>query len=144
MIEITKMTLLDFEEILPILLTDFDNFWSPNILKSELQNKNSIYFVAKENNEIAGFAGFTIFIDEADITNIVVKKNYRQKKIGYELMQALFNTASSLNLISITLEVCENNLPAISLYNKCGFIICGRRKNYYDNGDAILMRKQLQ
>ena len=50
MIEISQMTLEDFEEIKDILQTEFDEFWKPSILKSELENTNSKYIVAKENN----------------------------------------------------------------------------------------------
>ena len=51
-IKIKKMTLSDLENIKDILLTDFDDFWSYNVFKEELENKNSHYLVAKQNNEI--------------------------------------------------------------------------------------------
>ena len=37
-IEISKMTISDFEEISSTLLKDFDDFWQPSTLKKELQN----------------------------------------------------------------------------------------------------------
>ena len=45
----------------------------------------------------------------------------------------------------ITLEVRASNNPAINLYKKFGFEICGNRKNYYSNKteDAILMSLDL-
>ena len=43
-----------------------------------------------------------------------------------------------------TLEVNENNLPAINLYLKYGFKNVGFRKKYYKNRDsAIIMTKDL-
>lgn len=43
---------------------------------------------------------------------------------------------------SITLEVNEENEPAIKLYKKYGFNILGKRKNYYNNmHDAYIMTK---
>ena len=40
-------------------------------------------FMRKDkNNNILGFAGILKILDEADITNIVVKKDYRNKGIG--------------------------------------------------------------
>ena len=42
----------------------------------------------------------------------------------------------------ITLEVNENNLPAISLYKKYGFKEVAKRKGYYSGIDAILMEKK--
>lgn len=46
-LEISDMTISDFEIILPVLSSDFDNFWSAEVLKSELHNKSSRYIVAK-------------------------------------------------------------------------------------------------
>lgn len=77
---ISLMNMEDLEKIKYILESDFDNFWNYNILKSELKNPNSTYFITKINNEIVGFSGILIVLDEADITNIVVKKNFRGKR----------------------------------------------------------------
>ena len=74
---ISIMTCSDLEEIKYNLETDFDDFWNYNIFKSELQNSNSTYFVIKKEKEIIGFAGVLIVLDQADITNIVIKKIYR-------------------------------------------------------------------
>ena len=45
------------------------------------------------------------------------------------------------HLAFLTLEVRESNLPAIRLYEKLGFQVVGRRKNYYreEHEDALLM-----
>ncbi len=75
--KIDYMNLNDLENIKTILETDFDDFWNYNIFKSELENSNSIYFVAKLNEQIVGFTGILSVLDEADITNIVVKKSFR-------------------------------------------------------------------
>lgn len=77
---ISIMTSHDLESIKSILTTDYDNFWNYNIFKSELENPNSIYFIIKNQEEILGFAGILIVLDEADITNIVVKKAFRGKR----------------------------------------------------------------
>lgn len=50
--KITSMTIKDFEAIENILQLEFDEFWNANILKNELENQNSKYIVAKENEEI--------------------------------------------------------------------------------------------
>ncbi len=78
--EINYMCFNDLEHIKDILKSDFDDFWNYNVFKSELENQNSTYFVAKFNDEIVGFAGVLVVLDEADITNIVVKKDFRGKR----------------------------------------------------------------
>lgn len=143
-IKISKMNIDDLNKISPVLLTEFDNFWNYNIFKSELENENSKYVVAKNNDEIVGFAGIWISIDEAHVTNIVTKKDLRKNGIGSTLLEELINLSKTLNLVSITLEVNENNLDAIKLYEKFGFEKLGIRKKYYNNTDnALIMTKKL-
>ena len=142
-IHISKMTLNDLENIKDCLLKEFDNFWSYNVLKQELeniQNLNSQYFVAKFNEQIVGFAGILTIIDEVNIMNIVIRKNNRNLGIVSLLLEKIIDFSKQQNANLITLEVNENNLPAISLYKKYNFKQVGLRKKYYNNTDnAILM-----
>ena len=120
-LEITSMTVSDLDLIAENLENDFDDFWNYNVFKSELENENSKYIVAKNNDEIAGFAGIWIAIDVAHITNIVVKKDMRKCGIGGLLLVNLIELCMDLELVEITLEVNEHNLTAIKLYEKFGF-----------------------
>ena len=142
-IKITPMTLTDVNTIKNNLISDFDNFWTYQILKEELESENSSYLVARMNNEIVGFAGIKVVLDEADIMNIVIKKNYRNQGIGTLLLESLISLAKRLNLNSLSLEVSEKNLPAIHLYQKFGFESLGVRKNYYQDKNGIIMTKKL-
>ena len=143
-IEISKMTLTDFEEIQNILTSEFDDFWNSETLKKELQNSNSHYVVAKINNIIVGFAGIKTVLDEADIMNVVTKRNIRNSGIGSALFSAIIDYAKSNKVKKITLEVNENNLSAIHLYEKFGFIKIAERKKYYNGTDtAIIMQLNL-
>ena len=142
-IYITEMTFDDLNKIKNNLLEDFDDFWNVNVLKSELENLNSKYYVAKERDNIVGFAGMLVLIDSAEITNIVVKKIERKKGIGKLLLEKLILEASNLKKESISLEVNENNTIAISLYRKYNFKQVGLRKKYYNGeNNAIIMTKE--
>lgn len=141
---IEKMTLIDFENIKEKLQEDFDEFWNSSILKSELENENSKYIVAKENNGIIGFAGIIVTPVDVEITNIVTKKSKRKKGIGKSLLDKLIEMAKELKSETISLEVNEKNNIAIHLYEKCGFEKVGLRKKYYNGIDnAIIMTKIL-
>lgn len=142
-IKIEKMSITDLNDIKDNLKNDFDDFWNYNILKEELENNTSKYIVAKIDNKVIGFAGIKIIIDEADIMNIVTKKSHRNKGIGTLLLKSIISIASELQLSSISLEVNEENLPAIHLYEKFGFENLGVRKNYYQDKNAIIMTKKL-
>ena len=143
-LEIYNMTDYDLSLLKDILIDDFDDFWTYDILQEELNNPNSEYFVAKLENNILGFAGIWKAVDDVHITDIVVKKSNRQTGIGSKLLEKLIQTAKSQNFNSITLEVNEHNQPAINLYLKYGFKNVGFRKKYYNNKDnAIIMTKEL-
>lgn len=142
-IKIEKMSLNDLENIKNILISDFDDFWNYNILKDELESENSIYIVAKSNNEIIGFAGIKILLDEADIMNIVTKKIYRNQGIGTLLLTNLISISKNLNLHSLSLEVNEENKTAIHLYENLGFKNIGIRKNYYKSKNGKIMALNL-
>ena len=142
--QILEMNLDDFEQIKDCLQEEFDEFWTPNILKSELESPNSKYIIAKENENIVGFAGIIISIDDTEITNIVTKKTERKRGIGTLLLDKLIEMTKKENRDKISLEVNENNIEAKNLYIKNGFEIVGRRKKYYNGiDDAIIMTKFL-
>lgn len=138
-----KMDIQDLEEIKDVLLSDFDDFWSYEVLREELLSDSSLYIVAKKQNEIIGFAGIKIIIDEADIMNIVVKKSYRNNGIGSLLLENLILISNKKNFNFINLEVDCKNTIAINLYKKFGFEEISLRKNYYKNNDAMIMKKKL-
>ena len=143
-LKIEKMTLDDLNSIQNTLFTEFDNFWTFSAFKQELNSENSHFVVAKNNNEIVGFAGLKVIVDEADIMNIVVKKTFRHNGIGSILLKNLISYAMDNNLKTITLEVNEHNLSAIRLYDKFNFDHIGIRKKYYNSeSDAIIMSKIL-
>ena len=102
---IEEMNLSHLESIKDILETDFDDFWNYNVFKTELNNKNSKYIIAKINNEIVGFAGIEIILDTADITNVVVKKQFRGRSISSLLLQHIIELAKSNKCKTINLEV---------------------------------------
>lgn len=143
-IEIQSMRLYDLEEIQDILQTDFDDFWNFEIFKEELVNNNSNYLVLRYDNEIVCFGGIKTILDEANIMDIVTKKDKRNHGFARLILNELIEISKENNCNSITLEVNENNLPAIHLYEKFNFKEVGRRKKYYRNGDtAILMTLQI-
>ena len=140
MLTIRPMSISDLENIKTILESDFDDFWNYNIFYQELKNVNSEYFIALKNNEIVGFAGIWMSVDDIHITNIVTKKVYRNHGIGTKLLNHLITTAKAKKFSSLTLEVNETNKSAISLYKKHHFQKIGQRKNYYkQNENAIIM-----
>ena len=84
-----------------------------------------------------------MIMQEADIMNIVVRKDHRNEGIGSLLLKAMLDSIASQKLNSVFLEVMEENYPAIHLYKNFGFKECGFRKNYYKDKNGIVMKKTL-
>ena len=59
--------------------------------------------------------------------------------IGYKLVDYVCHLFNDVD--SIMLEVRDSNEAAIKLYEKCGFEEINRRKKYYGDEDAIIMKK---
>ena len=90
---------------------------------------------------VLGFAGFWIMAEEAHITNIAVREQYRYQGIGELLLISMIDLASELSAHSMTLEVRASNTAAQSLYHKYGFTQTGLRRGYYPDNreDGVLM-----
>ena len=133
-----RMTADDIEGVYEVEVSAFEDPWSYSSLRGELKNKLSRYIV--------GYVGAWYILDEAHITNVAVHKDFREKKIGNGLIEALIDMCDKDKMASITLEVRAGNFVAQGLYKKYGFLAGGVRKEYYTNNkeDAIIMWKQLR
>ena len=80
-----------------------------------------------EEEDILGYFCIDIIYEKIELVNIFVKNEYRNRKIGTFMLKYLIDFARN------------NNIYAIKLYEKCGFIKKAIRKNYYNNSDGILM-----
>lgn len=134
--KIEKMNITDLKLI---NFSEFDDFWNISNLEDDLLSENSEWYIIKIENKIIGFAGIKIVLDEADIMNIAINKNFRGQGFAFKLLSYIIEKCQNNNIKKINLEVNEKNIPAINLYKKLQFNEIGRRKNYYDGNDAILM-----
>jgi ribosomal-protein-alanine N-acetyltransferase len=93
------------------------------------------------SEDIVGFSGFWMMMQEAHIIAIGVRDGYRRLGIGEGLLIATIELAQILNANVVTLEVRASNKIAQELYKKHGFQVVGTRLRYYssDGEDAIIM-----
>ncbi|MCI5727591.1 MAG: ribosomal protein S18-alanine N-acetyltransferase [Clostridium sp.] len=141
-IELKEMTSSYTEGVFNVGKLSLKEAWSLDSINKELDNKNAKYIVAvTENNEVVGFIGLWIVLDEGDITNVAVHPNYRKQKIASLLIEYVINNMKNWNISSLTLEVRKSNIPAQNLYKKFNFNVSGIRKNFYsdNNEDAYIM-----
>ena len=78
---------------------------------------------------------------------LMVAGHYRRRGVGTALLEAAVDWARTLGVLKLELHVFPHNGPAISLYERFGFVQEGYRRNHYRRGreyvDAILMAYEL-
>ena len=140
---IRQMQEKDLDEI---ILIENELFTSPRNKEQFLyeinENEFSRSFVLEINNEVIAYGMMWFLFENADITNIAVKKKYQKQGYGLKMLKHLIKEAINNNCEFIHLEVRINNKEAINLYNKMGFETVRIRKHYYEDGsDAYDMIK---
>ena len=121
--------------------------WSRNMLAEELENDLSAFLVALDGEEqVVGYAGMQVVLDEGYITNVAVRPDCRRKGIAGKLLQVVRDFAQGHHLACLTLEVRASNYDAIALYGSRGFRSVGRRRHYYEHPkeDAVIMTKEFK
>lgn len=96
-----------------------------------------------EKDKIIGFLLYSLIYDRIEIEQIEVTTKERRKGVGNKLLNYLIEKYKEKDIKNITLEVKEDNIPAINLYKKYGFKSVSVREKYYDGINGILMEKAL-
>ena len=133
----------DIETVAAIEAVDGDVHWSRKQFEKELTGEFMRFFLAIEPPEILGYGGYWKADTEAQITNLVVKKEFRCRGIGRRLVEFILDCARSEACKTCTLEVRKSNAHAQSLYQSLGFAVKGARPKLYKDPeeDAVFMEK---
>ena len=78
--------------------------------------------------------------DEVELLRIGVRPEFRGQALGFEILSAFLEEIGELSGATCFLEVASSNTAAIRLYERAGFREISRRRGYYGDDDAIVMR----
>lgn len=95
----------------------------------------------KIDDKYVGFLIYQLLYEDAEIIDIFVLDEYRNRGIGKALMNKMLENK---NIKKVTLEVKKDNNLGIMLYNSMGFKPVSVRKGYYNGVDALLMLKEVK
>ena len=132
----------DLNEIYNIEKKVFNDYWSLDLIKSEIiEKKYSRVTVLELKKKIIGYIFQRKIYDENHIINLAIDIPYQHKGYGkFLLMKILENDSNDTNVF---LEVKEANLPAVKLYIDLGFEEVDRKERYYSDGsNAIFMLRK--
>ena len=116
-----------------------NSFLSKEIVSKELDNNPfGHYLLLKEDQEVIGYIYYSDIYERAEINQFEINSFHRNCGKGDLLLKEMIKTVDK----DITLEVREDNIPAIKVYEKNGFIKKAIRKGYYNGIDGILMERK--
>ena len=144
-VAVRSMNLDDLALVLDIDRLSFPVPWPERSYRYELTENPASHLLVAESNgalqRVVGFIGCWLIADEVHISTLAVHPSFRGLGIGRTLLEASLEEMARRGAEIATLEVRVSNATAISLYQKLGFELVGRRAGYYrDNGeDALLM-----
>ena len=113
-----------------------DECMSRNAFYDEVCNKSRKYYIALCDNNCVGYIGAWDTGTDYSIISIAVDEDYRRQGVAGALIDRVKRQAEMDHISALSLEVCEDNTPAIELYKKHGFIVTNIRKNYYKNNKS--------
>lgn len=143
---VRRAELSDIPAVAALERAEFPDGADEGMLARLWETDGGVILAAEEGNDLLGYVWARFVLDEGDIGNVAVAPDSRCRGIGAALLKALFAESERRGAAVLQLEVRESNLAARRLYEKNGFEIVGKRKNYYEKPaeDAILMSKFFQ
>ena len=149
---IRPMTESDLAEVGEIEKVTGLSVWGEEAYRAEFGRENSIMFVTLfsprergAGRHVSGFIVARVTADEVHINNIAVREEARGSGLGSSLLSAALSAAKKAGARAGVLEVRAGNCAAHALYLRHGFVVAGRRRNYYKSPpeDALVMTAAL-
>ncbi|MBR3603540.1 MAG: ribosomal protein S18-alanine N-acetyltransferase [Elusimicrobiaceae bacterium] len=114
--------------------------WKRQGFEGELAQSCSQIYCACSNHKIIGFLALRSAGGFAEILNVAVEINFTRQGVGFSLLSYALDRLKEQAVNQVTLEVAQDNKPAVSLYKKAGLQILGQRKDFYGAGkNAFIM-----
>ena len=143
---ILKINKEDIKNIYEIDKLNFtSDSYSFETLTNYANNKNILFTKLIDNDIIVGFSIVLLTKPEAELLKICIIDKLRNKSYGKILLNYNIDYLTNNKFDIFYLEVRDDNIYAIKLYEKLGFIKYNIRDNYYKNpnSNAILYKKNL-
>jgi ribosomal-protein-alanine N-acetyltransferase len=143
---VVPVTPADADVLARIHATSFPSPWTADDFALFLKQREVAGWATGENDVPTGFILVRYVMDEAEVMTIAVDPSARGKGLGRALLTHAINELRPRGVRSMFLEVGVRNAPAINLYRMMGFLVCGKRKGYYEENsqtagsDATVMR----
>ncbi|MCM1335975.1 MAG: ribosomal protein S18-alanine N-acetyltransferase [Bacteroides sp.] len=129
------------EEIAAIERACFTEPWSVPSVEAQLKSGSAILTTARDGGRLVGYAVGAGAFDEAELYRLAVLPEARRRGYGAGLLDDFLKACFRRGASRVFLEARSKNTPALSLYQKAGFIEIARRRGYYGDDDAVVMER---
>jgi ribosomal-protein-alanine N-acetyltransferase len=113
-----------------------------------LEDYSTIGLAARVNGEIVGFAIARVDIERnapfGHIITLDITPEYRRKGIAQKILHEIETIFKEKGIKEYKLEVREDNVAALNLYQKLGYKKAGKLERYYGNVHGLHLKKTLQ
>jgi len=116
------------------------------LFKVRNPNEKYRFFVAEEDGKIVGYSRMHLYRwnNTAYIISLLVDADHRRRRIGTRLLKTMEDFARENKSRVLMFDASPDNAPALQLYFKNGFRICGYNdKIYRDGKTALYLSKEL-
>jgi len=149
-----KLDYLDDTKTIPLFQSEYPNevVNELNLIKRLEIEKNSVLFVAENNNKLIGNIDLNgnqrLKLFHTGVVGMGIREEWRGKGVGTALLEAVIKWSEINMFIKLLwLEVYDSNEAGKALYRKMGFHECGIMKNFFHEGndfiDKITMTRHL-
>lgn len=139
---IRRMRAADLPRVLAVENVCFSTPWKEATFTGLMKRTDTDLYVAELDGALAGYAACWTVIDQSELGNVAVSPDARGMGIGGALVDTVVERVKERGAHELFLEVRESNHVAQGIYRDRGFVVVGRRRNYYaqPTEDALVMR----
>lgn len=121
--------------------------WSENLLAQGVAGELPTvqYWLLEDAGRVLGHAVVSVAGEDAELQRIAVAPQARRQGLGRRLLDGCIADAAARGATRLLLEVREDNVAGLALYQEAGFEEIGRRPRYYRDGStAVVLQRVLQ
>jgi [ribosomal protein S18]-alanine N-acetyltransferase len=138
-------TRADLTALAALERTAFDDPWTEAQLRDALGWPGAVAIVAENATGLIGYVLGRVITDQAEILSLATAVPHRRRGVGRELLATALDAMVDRGARSAWLEVRVSNRAARAMYQAAGFVVAGRRRDYYRQPleDALILRREL-
>jgi ribosomal-protein-alanine N-acetyltransferase len=138
-VDLSEGDISDLDAVMTIMDDSFDprfgEAWTAPQCAGLLPMPGVWLSLARDSSGTIGFALARAIAGEAELLLLAVRRRSQRRGVGKMLLDRFTAHARKRGAGRLHLEVREGN-RAVELYERSGFVLAGRRRNYYSGPDG--------